>query len=178
MDVWYTQAGHGAGFFDRGISDDLVEKLEKGAKKFGHNSQHVFAQDGKVYIEGMKFASGGAVGTGGTSDSADSDAPILGGTMGSSMKKGGKVGKQKYPALEKIAKESPNTVIDDVWEEVISPEALEELKKITKLKSYEEILDEYEGYEVEDMLAGELDKYKKLANGGTTKGFEYSIGGL
>ena len=55
MDVWYTQASHGVGFFDRGISDELVEKLEKGAKKFGDLSHNVFSQDGKVYIEGMKF---------------------------------------------------------------------------------------------------------------------------
>ncbi len=176
MDIWYTQAGHGVGFFDRGISKELVEKLEDGAQKFG-NFPNVFSQDGKVYIEGMKFsmggflnkakesmksgiatgkkgfekgkeltkksiakgkeihgkskehinkgkkaiitnilddvkksakgakevaavnsvkaivakrlAVGGEIGTGGTSDSSDSDAPILGGTMGSSMEKGG-----------------------------------------------------------------------------------------
>ncbi len=60
-DIWYTQAGHGVGFFDRELDKDVEDKLTKGAKKFGDLSHHVFAQDGEVYLEGMKFALGGAV---------------------------------------------------------------------------------------------------------------------
>ena len=59
---------------------------------------------------------------------------------------------QKYPHLQKIKQDFPGTVIDDVWEEIISPEALAELKEITGLKSYEEILKEHEGTTVEEML--------------------------
>lgn len=60
-DIWYTQAGHGVGFFDRKLDKDVEEKLTKGAKKFGDLSHNVFAQDGNVYLEGMKFAKGGKV---------------------------------------------------------------------------------------------------------------------
>lgn len=58
-DIWYTQAGHGVGFFDEELDKDVEDKLTKGAKKFGDLSHNVFAQDGKVYLEGMKFAKGG-----------------------------------------------------------------------------------------------------------------------
>lgn len=60
-DIWYTQAGHGVGFFDRELDKDVEDKLTKGAKKFGDLSHNVFAQDGKVYLEGMKFEKGGIV---------------------------------------------------------------------------------------------------------------------
>jgi len=60
-DIWYTQAGHGVGFFDEELDKDVEDKLTKGAKKFGDLSHNVFAQDGKVYLEGMKFAKGGEV---------------------------------------------------------------------------------------------------------------------
>lgn len=60
-DIWYTQAGHGVGFFDEELDKDVEDKLTKGAKKFGDLSHNVFAQDGKVYLEGMKFAKGGKI---------------------------------------------------------------------------------------------------------------------
>jgi len=58
-DVWFAQSGQGAGFFDRGLSKGLEKKLTDGAKKFSNLSAYVFVQDGKVYIEGLKFENGG-----------------------------------------------------------------------------------------------------------------------
>jgi hypothetical protein len=56
------------------------------------------------------------------------------------------------PVLNQITIDTPNTVIDYVWEEYISPEVLRELMYLTDLKSYAEILAKYEGYTVEEML--------------------------
>lgn len=64
-DIWYAQSGAGAGFFDHHLDKEIENKLRKGAKKFVDLSAHVFAQDGKVYIEGgwfsKKFEEGGMV---------------------------------------------------------------------------------------------------------------------
>ena len=60
--------------------------------------------------------------------------------------------KEKYPILYKITIDSPGTVIDDVWEDCISKVTLAELKKITGLKSYKKILEQYEGFDIEDIL--------------------------
>ncbi len=57
-----------------------------------------------------------------------------------------------YPTLEKITIETPKTVIDDVWKDSISKEALKELKRLTKLKSYKKILKKFEGSYVEELL--------------------------
>lgn len=66
MDMWYAQQGHGVGFRDRGIDKALAEKLIKGAKAFGDLSANSFAQDGKVYIEGIHLdGKGKRMGTGG-----------------------------------------------------------------------------------------------------------------
>lgn len=54
-DVWFAQSGQGAGFFDRSLDDDIEKKLTASAKKFSDLSHNVFAQDGKVYIEGLKI---------------------------------------------------------------------------------------------------------------------------
>lgn len=58
-DVWFAQSGQGAGFFDRNLDKNIEENLTRGAKKFSDLSTYVFAQDGKVYIEGLKFEKGG-----------------------------------------------------------------------------------------------------------------------
>lgn len=64
-DIWFAQSGQGAGFFDHLMDRDVIDKLTKGAKKFVDLSAHVFAQDGKVYIEGgwfsEEFEEGGVV---------------------------------------------------------------------------------------------------------------------
>ncbi len=95
MDVWYTQAGHGVGFGDRGISKDLVKKLEVGAKKFGDMSHHVFSQDGKVYVEGMKFPE--SYGKGGKIDSIEFKTSNLHLVGSDSDANGNKVVKVEFP---------------------------------------------------------------------------------
>ena len=60
--------------------------------------------------------------------------------------------KPKYPTLHKITIDSPRTVIDDVWEGSISKDALDELKRITGLRTYKSILKHYEGFDVEEIL--------------------------
>ena len=107
MDVWYAQAGHGVGFFDRNLDKDVEEKLTKGAKKFGDLSHHVFAQDGKVYLEGMKFPKSDKMKTGGNISSSDfehyysANGALFGGSYfsnkkdcGGYMKKGGEIWKE------------------------------------------------------------------------------------
>ncbi len=52
-DLWLTQVGHDAGFWDReGVSKKIGEKLSKAAKKLGQSAS-VYAQDGKVAIDGL-----------------------------------------------------------------------------------------------------------------------------
>lgn len=57
-DFWLSRNGHGAGFFDRGLDDDVEKKLMDAAKSFGECD--LFAVDGKVIQEGgKKFKKGG-----------------------------------------------------------------------------------------------------------------------
>lgn len=58
----------------------------------------------------------------------------------------------KYPALREIVKEYPGTVIDDVWEDIITLKVFKELKNLTGLKTYKKLLKEFEGYTVEEIL--------------------------
>lgn len=48
-DFWLTRNGHGAGFWDRGLGK-LGDKLTDASEKLG-GVNHVFEDDGKVYIE-------------------------------------------------------------------------------------------------------------------------------
>jgi hypothetical protein len=62
-DIWYTRAGHGAGFFDHNLDADVEEKLTKGAKALGEFPS-VETYDGKISIRGgrvFKYAMGGAI---------------------------------------------------------------------------------------------------------------------
>ena len=62
-DLWLTQVGHGAGFWDReGIDKELGDRLSSASKQLGE-SAYVFAQDGKVYIDGGDYAKGGGIGS-------------------------------------------------------------------------------------------------------------------
>lgn len=64
MDIWYTQGGHGAGFFDHSLTDKVEGILTRGAQQFGMPS--IETNDGKVIIRGIKFenfASGGGIRT-------------------------------------------------------------------------------------------------------------------
>lgn len=58
-DVWYTRAGHGAGFFDHSLDNDIESKLIKGANKLGEYPS-VETYDGKISVSGGRvFAKGG-----------------------------------------------------------------------------------------------------------------------
>jgi len=60
----------------------------------------------------------------------------------------------KYVNLIRIAQDG-GTVIDDVWEEYLiedSKETLEELLDLTDLTTYEELLNNFEGWLVEELL--------------------------
>jgi len=57
MDIWYTRAGHGAGFFDHSLDSDVEEKLTKGAKALGEYPT-VETYDGKISIRGGRVFKG------------------------------------------------------------------------------------------------------------------------
>ena len=62
MDIWYTQGGHGAGFFDHSLNQDVEDKLTQGANEFGMPSIETY--NGKVIIRGISFdnyAKGGGI---------------------------------------------------------------------------------------------------------------------
>lgn len=62
-DLWLTQVGHGAGFWDRGLDKELGERLSRASEKLGR-SANMYAEDGKIFIDGMnyEYKDGGAVG--------------------------------------------------------------------------------------------------------------------
>jgi hypothetical protein len=57
MDIWYTQGGHGAGFFDHSLTQNVEDKLTQGANEFGMPSIETY--NGKVIIRGISFENGG-----------------------------------------------------------------------------------------------------------------------
>jgi len=57
MDIWYTQGGHGAGFFDHSLNQNVEDKLTQGANEFGMPS--IETNNGKVIIRGISFENGG-----------------------------------------------------------------------------------------------------------------------
>ena len=66
-DIWYTRAGHGAGFFDHSLDQDIEDKLTNGAKALGEYPT-VETYDGKISVRGGRvffnlstFAKGGSV---------------------------------------------------------------------------------------------------------------------
>lgn len=64
-DLWLTQVGHGAGFWDReGVSKEVGNRLSEESKKLGQ-SANLYAENGKVYIDGLsnpdEMAKGGGV---------------------------------------------------------------------------------------------------------------------
>lgn len=61
----------------------------------------------------------------------------------------------RYPLLSKIVHDTPETVIDHVWEDYLSEEVLAELKLLTGLKSYRKILAEWEGATIEELFNNE-----------------------
>jgi hypothetical protein len=62
MDIWYTQSGQGAGFFDHSLDQEVEDKLTKGAEEFG-KFPSTETYRGKVIIRGGKsYAEGGGVG--------------------------------------------------------------------------------------------------------------------
>jgi len=64
-DIWYTRAGHGAGFFDHNLESDIEHKLIQGAKELGEFPT-VDAYNGKLWIiESVKYADGGVMAKGG-----------------------------------------------------------------------------------------------------------------
>ncbi len=59
-DLWLTQVGHGAGFWDRDLDKELGNRLSKAAKELG-SSAYVYSENGVVYIDGAKYEEGGDV---------------------------------------------------------------------------------------------------------------------
>jgi hypothetical protein len=60
-DIWYTRAGHGAGFFDHSLDQDIEDKLTNGAKALGEYPT-VETYDGKISVRGGRvFKKGGSV---------------------------------------------------------------------------------------------------------------------
>jgi len=57
MVIWYTQGGHGAGFFDHSLNQNVEDKLTQGANEFGMPSIETY--NGKVIIRGISFVNGG-----------------------------------------------------------------------------------------------------------------------
>lgn len=47
-DFWLTRNGHGAGFWDRGLEDDLGDRLSDASRKLGEVNLYV-GDDGKIY---------------------------------------------------------------------------------------------------------------------------------
>jgi hypothetical protein len=65
-DVWYTRAGHGAGFFDHNLDEEVEDKLTKGAKKLGEYPS-IETYNGKISIRGGRvFDDGGYMAKGGS----------------------------------------------------------------------------------------------------------------
>lgn len=62
----------------------------------------------------------------------------------------------RFPLLNTIAKESPGTVVDSNWFDILEEEGrkftIKELQEITSLPSSEQILAEHEGDTVEELL--------------------------
>lgn len=64
MDIWYAQAGHGAGFFDHSLDSDVEKELTDGAKALADLPETEIDDDGKIHIRGGKhgyFKNGGKV---------------------------------------------------------------------------------------------------------------------
>jgi hypothetical protein len=62
-DIWYTRAGHGAGFFDHSLDSDVEEALTKGAKALGEHPD-VETYDGKISVRGgrvFQYKKGGKI---------------------------------------------------------------------------------------------------------------------
>jgi hypothetical protein len=62
-DIWYTRAGHGAGFFDHTLDSDVEEALTKGAKALGEHPD-VETYDGKISVRGgrvFQYKKGGKI---------------------------------------------------------------------------------------------------------------------
>jgi hypothetical protein len=59
-----------------------------------------------------------------------------------------------YPLISAVIVEWPNTVIDETYEEILNekPEQLAELLTLTKKETYEQVLVEYEGYTLEELI--------------------------
>ena len=51
INVYFGQAGHGAGFFDKVRDKVLLKKLEDAVAKAGYAGSGIVGDDGKVYIE-------------------------------------------------------------------------------------------------------------------------------
>lgn len=63
-DVFYTQAGHGAGFFDHSLDKDVEDKLTSGAEKYGDLIDIEAGDDGLIRIRGGRrgfFEDGGNI---------------------------------------------------------------------------------------------------------------------
>jgi len=61
MDIWYTQAGHGVGFFDRDLDKSVEKDLTEGAKKLARFPSVEVGDDGVIYLTGLKYNSGGSL---------------------------------------------------------------------------------------------------------------------
>jgi hypothetical protein len=114
--------------------------------------------------------------TGGTADSAENGGANIGGTLGSSlMKRGGEVGQVKAKAwiiTEEggLPKVKAYKTIMEAHDNVFKQGG----HKITSLSRLKDVLSaKYDINNIEPYMY-----VKQMANGGSTKGFEYSIGGL
>lgn len=62
-DIWYTRAGHGAGFFDHSLDSDVEDALTNGAKALGEYPD-VETYDGKISVRGgrvFEYKRGGKI---------------------------------------------------------------------------------------------------------------------
>jgi len=69
-DFWLTKNRHGAGFFDRGLDDDIEKSLMDGTRKFKENLL-VVGDDKKIHDEYRNLRKGGKAKKGSTSDYSD-----------------------------------------------------------------------------------------------------------
>jgi len=155
MDIWYARAGHGAGFFDHNLDSDVEQKLTKGAKALGEYPM-VETYDGKISIRGGRVFKGNGGGLANVPESfPETDAISYG--EGGSIKVGDKVmlpeikmrdGKTQF---EKVENGEVLSIENGIYD-VLNPKT-NRIHRVTLNQI----------------------KYK---NGGSTKGFEYSIGGL
>lgn len=59
-DIWFTQKGHGVGFFDRGLDEGIEKQLAKSAKELARFPEIEVGDNKKIHVRGVeKYEDGG-----------------------------------------------------------------------------------------------------------------------